>query len=93
MKPRLAIVHWLDAVGNREGKMPSDEPLRGVHCVSIGVLIERTRGKRGYIKIAGELIEDGTYEEVVAIPNGAVLKVTFVPVALPAELGQWTLKK
>ncbi len=98
MKPQIVVVHWLDAIGDRNDRMDDSDvtkgKLRAVHCVSIGVLIERTRGKTGHIKLAAELVEGGEYQEVQAIPNGMVMSVkrlTLPP--LPKELGNWTLKK
>ncbi len=98
MKAQIVVVHWLDAIGDRNDRMDDSDvtkgKLRAVHCVSIGVLIERTRGKTGHIKLAGELVEGGEYQEVQAIPNGMVLKVTRIPLPdLPKEMGKWTLNK
>jgi hypothetical protein len=96
MKPQIVVVHWLDAIGDRNDRMDDEtnEKLRAVHCVSIGVLIERTQGKRGHIKLASELIEGGEYQEIQVIPNGMVLKLSRIPLpALPPELGKWTLSK
>ena|SRR5882724_11858778 len=98
MKAQIVVVHWLDAIGDRHDRMDdadaSKGSLRAVHCVSVGVLIERTRGKTGHIKMAAELIETGEHQEVQVIPNGMVLKVTRIPLPeLPKELGNWTLKK
>lgn len=96
MKPVIVVVHWLDAIGDRNDRLDdkTTEKLRPVHCVSIGVLIERTAGKKGHIKLAGELVESGEYQEIQAIPNGMVLKVTRLPLPpLPPELGKWTLNK
>lgn len=96
MKPPIVMVHWLDAMGSRNDALDDDgkEKLRAIHCLSIGVLIERSLGKRGHIKIASELIEGGEYQEIQVIPNGMVLKVTRVAnVDTPKELGHWVLKK
>lgn len=98
MKPQIVVVHWLDAIGDRNDRMDDADvtkgKLRAVHCVSLGVLVERTRGKTGHVKVAGELIEDGTYQEVQVIPNGMVLSIKKVPLPpLAKEMGTWTLHK
>jgi len=98
MKAQIVVVHWLDAMGDRNDRMDDSDitkgKLRPMHCVSIGVLIERTRGKLGHVKIAAELMESGEYQEIQVIPNGMVLKISRLPLpALPRELGNWTLKK
>lgn len=98
MKPQIVVVHWLDAIGDRNDRLDDQDiskgKLRAIHCVSIGVLIERTRGKTGHVKLAGELVEGGEYQEIQAIPNGMVMSIkrlTLPP--LPKEMGTWTLKK
>lgn len=98
MKPVIVVVHWLDAIGDRNDRMDDSDvtkgKLRAVHCVSVGVLIERTRGKTGHIKLAGELVEGGEYQEVQAIPNGMVLSVKRVPLPpLAKEMGNWFLTR
>lgn len=71
----------------------SGAPLRAINCLSVGVLIERTRGRKGHIKLAGELVEGGDIQEVTVIPNGMVLSVKFLTLDLPKELGSWKLEK
>lgn len=98
MKPQIVVVHWLDAIGDRFDRMDDADitkgKLRAVHCVSVGVLIERTRGKSGHVKLAGELVEGGEYQEVQAIPNGMVLSIKRLDLPpLAKEMGNWFLKK
>lgn len=94
MTPRLCVIHWMDAIGRREDEMEStNEPLRAVNCLSVGILIERTRGRKGHIKIAAELVEGGGVQEIVVIPNGMVLSVKFLELPIPKELGSWKLEK
>ncbi len=95
MRPYIGVIHWLDAMGNRDDEMNEvpGEKLRGLHCLSLGVVIERTRGKRGHTKVAGELIEGGEYQEVQVIPNGMILTLRRLEIPLPKEFVGWTVKK
>lgn len=96
MKAQIVIVHWLDAMGSRNDSMDDEtkEKLRAIHCTSIGVLIERTRGPRGHVKLAAELIEGGEYQEIQVIPNGMVLSIKRLDLPpLAKEMGEWTLKR
>ncbi len=95
-KPVIVVVHWLDAAGDRNDVLDTDtgEALRAIHCLTIGVLIELVPGKkRGYIKVASELIEGDEYQEVQAIPNGMILSIKKLPLPLPKEFVGWKPEK
>ena len=84
---KLCGIHWVDTVGHRDD--PADEPLKPLHCFSVGFVVEETKE---YVKIASELIEDGTYQEVVAIPKGCIKGVKGARITLPKPLDEWGTK-
>jgi len=84
--PKLVMVLWLDAVGDRNDDDGAGKPLLPVPCLSVGWCIE---DKQTHIKLASELISGGEYQEVTVIPRGMVKAIAAKPFKLPAEFREW----
>jgi hypothetical protein len=79
--PKLVLVHWKDAAGDRYG-----DDLTPPNCLTVGWVIEINDE---YIKLASELIESGEYLEVTVIPKGMIQSIDGKPFRLPAEFSGW----
>lgn len=73
-KNPFVVVHWRDAVGDRHDEIPPP------HCLSGGWLVEKNKS---YVRIAGEIIEDGSYCEITTIPRGMVVGIEEFLVTYP----------
>jgi len=62
----IVAIHWRDAIGDRHDEV--DPP----HCLSVGWLIKRTRT---YVRVAHEILQDGSYCEITTIPRGMVQSI------------------
>lgn len=78
----FVLVHWRDAIGDRHEER--DPP----HCCSAGWLIE---ANESHVRIASEIIQDGSYCEITTIPAGMVQKVIRLRTRLPKPFD--TLKR
>ncbi len=86
-RPRLALIHWLDAAGSREAML-----LEPIHCLSVGWVIEEaTKNGQSYIKITSELQEDNDSSENVVIPSGMIQSITYIPKRLPKPFNKWRI--
>lgn len=85
-KPRpralqLAVVHWIDAAGDRDG-----EDVRPIHAATAGFIVA---DEPDFIRVAGEIFEDGSYRDTTAIPKGMIRAVIGRKVRLPDEFEGW----
>lgn len=87
LKPRLVLVHWLDAAGSRD-----PIALTPIHCLSAGWLIEEAeKNGHSYIKITAELQEGNESSENVVIPRGMIQSITYIPKRLPKPFNKWRI--
>ncbi len=84
--PKLMMVLWLDAIGNRDDEDDNGDPLKPIPCLSVGWCIE---DKKTHIKLASELISGGEYQEVTVIPRGMITAISVKPFRLPPEFAGW----
>lgn len=70
----LVVIHWRDAIGDRHLEIAPP------HCLSVGWLVEKNRS---HVRVAAEILEDGSYCEITTIPRGMLVEVTPVEFPLP----------
>ena len=87
--PRFAAVHWLDAQkldagGNENGSVTP------IHALTFGFIlaVDEHEGE-SFLRVAGEIFEDGTARDVTAIPSGMVRTIVAMPVKLPEQFSGW----
>ena len=91
--PRFAAVHWLDAQkldagGNENGTVAP------IHALTFGFIlaVDEQAGER-FLRIAGEIFEDGSARDVTAIPSGMVRTIVAMPLKLPEQFSGWQNRK
>ncbi len=84
--PQVVAVHWIDAAKVDDGRTPPED-ITPLHAVTFGVLIA---DETDFVRVAGEIFEDGSVRDVTVIPRGMVRGVYAKPYRLPPEFEGWS---
>ena len=89
---KVVAVHWIDAakVSDTGGREVSHSEIDPVHVLTLGFIVGETKE---YIKLVGEIFDDGATREGHAIPKACIKGMYSRKVRFPAEFLSWGAKK